>query len=43
MGISGYDLVLYIGVENANGENWLARAAPCYLDKTTYRPVAGMV
>lgn len=43
MGVQNYDLVLYIGVFNAPGENWLARASACYLDRTTNRPVAGMV
>lgn len=32
-----------VNILTIQGENWLARAAPCYLDKTTLRPVAGMV
>jgi hypothetical protein len=51
LGIPNYDLVLYVGALEAtgnknyqySGQDWLARAGPCILDKQTGRPVAGTV
>ena len=35
--------MLYVTATNHENENWVARAAACFLDRTTMRPVAGMV
>jgi leishmanolysin len=42
-GVSGYDLVLYVGMKDAPTDSYLAYAVHCFQDESTLRPVAGAI
>lgn len=43
VGIRNVDLVLYISASNDQSDTSVAWAAPCFLDDSTYRPIAAQV